>query len=67
MASSNKKLIPEAKKGLDRLKNEVASEVGMKDYEHRDKGELSSRQNGSIGGEMVRRMVQSYQEGLINR
>lgn len=61
-SGSNKTLVPGAKQGLNRLKNEVASEVGMQDYEHTDKGNLSSRQNGSIGGEMVRRMVESYEE-----
>ncbi|SHJ92175.1 Small, acid-soluble spore protein, alpha/beta type [Clostridium cavendishii DSM 21758] len=61
---SNRTLVPGAKQGLNRLKYEVASEVGMQDYEHIDKGNLSSRQNGSVGGEMVRRMVESYEQNL---
>ncbi|MBA2888487.1 hypothetical protein GGW01_005295, partial [Clostridium beijerinckii] len=56
----NRTLVPEAKQGLNRLKTEVASEVGLSNYESMDKGNLSSRQNGSVGGEMVKRMIESY-------
>ena len=63
-SGSNRTLVPEAKAGLNRLKNEVASEVGIQNYESADKGNLSSRQNGSVGGEMVKRMVESYEQGL---
>lgn len=61
---SNRILVPEATEGLQRLRNEVATEVGIHDYTHTDKGELSSKQNGSVGGEMVRRMVESYEQNL---
>jgi len=64
MASRNKTLVPEAKSGLNRLKTEVASEIGLNDYENIDKGNLSSRQNGSVGGEMVKRMIESYEQSL---
>ncbi|ABR35393.1 MULTISPECIES: alpha/beta-type small acid-soluble spore protein [Clostridium] len=60
----NRTLVPEAKQGLNRLKTEVASEVGLSNYESMDKGNLSSRQNGSVGGEMVKRMIESYEQGL---
>ena len=61
---SKKSLVPEAKQGLNRLKTEVASEIGLQNYENVDKGNLSSKQNGSVGGEMVKKMVQSYEQGL---
>jgi len=61
---SNKSLVPEAKAGLNKLKTEVASEIGLQNYENADKGNLSSKQNGSVGGEMVKRMVDSYEKGL---
>lgn len=61
---SNSKLVPEAKQGLNRLKTEVASEVGLQDYENIDKGNLSSKQNGYVGGNMVKHMVESYEKGL---
>ena len=60
----NRTLIPEAKAGLNRLKTEVASEIGLQDYENQDKGNLSSRQNGSVGGFMVKHMIESYEQGL---
>ena len=63
-SGSNRTLVPEAKAGLNRLKTEVASEIGLGNYESVDKGNLSSRQNGSVGGEMVKRMIESYEQGL---
>lgn len=61
---SNRNLVPEAKAGLNRLKNEVASEVGLQNYENINKGDLTSKQNGSVGGEMVKRMVESYEQSI---
>lgn len=61
---SNSQLVPEAKQGLNKLKTEVASEVGLQDYENIDKGNLSSKQNGYVGGNMVKHMVESYEKGL---
>ena len=64
MANYNRSLVPEAKNGLNRLKNEVASEVGLQNYENADKGNLTSKQNGSVGGEMVKRMVEQYENQI---
>jgi len=63
----NRTLIPEAKHGLDRFKMEVASNIGLGNYEQIDKGNLPSRENGRVGGEMVRRMVESYEQNLTGR
>jgi len=65
MASNNKKLVPEAKAALDKFKMEAASEVGvtMKDGYN---GDLTSRQAGSIGGQMVKKMVEKYENDLKN-
>jgi hypothetical protein len=63
-SGSNRTLVPEAKQGLNQLKTEVASEIGLQNYESIDKGNLSSKQNGSVGGEMVKKMVESYEQGL---
>jgi Small, acid-soluble spore proteins, alpha/beta type. len=60
----NRAVVPEAKAGLNRLKTEVASEIGLQNYESQDKGNLSSRQNGSVGGYMVKHMIESYEQGL---
>lgn len=64
---SNRIVVPEAKQGMERFKEEVASEMGISNYDELDKGNLTSRQNGSVGGEMVKRMVESYEQSLQNR
>lgn len=60
---SNKVEVPEAKAAMDRFKTEVASELGV-NLKDGYNGDLTSREAGSIGGEMVRRMIKSYEEGL---
>ena len=62
--SGHRNLVPDAKKGLHTFRNEVASSFGLQDYENTDKGNLTSKQNGSVGGEMVKRMVQQYENSL---
>ena len=59
---SNKALVPESKNGLSRFKNEVAQEIGVPFTDYN--GDLSSRQCGSVGGEMVKRMVQEYESKI---
>ena len=54
--SSNKAVVPEAKGALDRFKFEVANELGVPLSEGYN-GNLTSKQNGSVGGEMVRKMI----------
>ena len=60
---SNRVEVPEAKAALERFKTEVASELGVNLKEGYN-GDLTSREAGSIGGEMVRRMIKSYEESL---
>ncbi|MGL5085283.1 MAG: alpha/beta-type small acid-soluble spore protein [Clostridium sp.] len=57
-----KTLVPEAKEGLSKLKTEVASEMGVPFTDYN--GNLSSKQCGSVGGEMVKKMVESYEKGI---
>jgi len=59
---ANKALVPEAKNGLSNFKNEVAQELGVPFKEYN--GDLSSKQCGTVGGEMVKRMVSQYESGL---
>lgn len=59
---SQQKAVPEAKNGLAKFKNEVASEMGVPFTDYN--GNLSSKQCGSVGGEMVKRMVEQYESGL---
>ncbi len=65
MASSNKKLVPEAKEALDKFKMEAASEVGV-NIKNGYNGDLTSRQAGSIGGQMVKKMVEKYENDIKN-
>lgn len=64
MASrGNRVLIPEAREGLNRFKMESAREVGV-DLKPGYNGDLTSRENGSVGGQMVKKMVEAYEKGL---
>lgn len=60
--NTNKNLNPLAKAGLDNMKQEVASELGIENYNQIDKGELSSRANGYVGGNMVKKMIQMAED-----
>ncbi|CAB1250494.1 alpha/beta-type small acid-soluble spore protein [Clostridium sp. MT-14] len=61
--NGNKSLIPEAKEGLNRFKMEAAREVGVS-LKNGYNGDITSREAGSIGGQMVKKMIQAYEEGL---
>ena len=61
--SSKSMEVPEAKAAMDRFKTEVASEIGINLKEGYN-GDLTSREAGSIGGEMVKRMVKNYEQNL---
>ncbi len=60
---SNKTLVPNAKDALDRFKMESASEVGV-NLKQGYNGDLTSKQAGSVGGQMVKKMIESYENGL---
>lgn len=64
--SSNKMSVPEAKGAMDRFKQEVASELGVP-LKDGDNGDLTSREAGSIGGEMVRKMIKKQEEQMSNK
>ena len=61
--SKNRILIPEAKAGLNKFKMEAAKEVGVNLTDGYN-GDLTSRENGSVGGQMVKKMVESYEKNL---
>lgn len=60
---SNKALIPEAKDGLNKFKMESANEVGV-NLKQGYNGDLTSREAGSVGGNMVKKMVEAYEKNL---
>ncbi|MDR0406317.1 MAG: alpha/beta-type small acid-soluble spore protein [Clostridiales bacterium] len=66
MASSNHTLVAEARNALDKFKYEVANEVGVT-LKQGYNGDISTRDAGRIGGNMVKKMIQSYEQSLIGR
>ena len=68
MANSNnyKKVVPEAKDALNRFKYEVASEVGV-NLKDGYNGDISARDAGRIGGNMVKKMIQQVENNMINK
>ena len=62
-SGTNRMAVPEAKSAMNRFKEEVASELGVPLKEGYN-GDLTSRQAGSIGGEMVRRMIKKQEESM---
>ena len=61
--NSNKKLVPEAMAALDRFKYEVASEVGV-NLKDGYNGDISARDAGRIGGNMVRKLIQQAENNM---
>lgn len=62
-SNSNKVLNPSAREALNKFKMETASEVGV-NLKQGYNGDLTSKQAGSIGGQMVKKMIQSYENNM---
>ena len=64
MASrSNRSVVPEAREALNRFKMEAANEVGV-NLKQGYNGDLTSKQAGSVGGQMVKKMIESYENSM---
>ena len=61
--SSNKATVPEAKGALDKFKYEVANELGVPLTDGYN-GDLTSKQNGSVGGYMVKKMIEAQERSM---
>ncbi len=61
-----KHVVPDAKDALNRFKMEAASEVGV-NLKNGYNGDLTSRQAGSVGGQMVKKMIESYENSIKTR
>ncbi len=61
----NKVVVPEAQAALDKFKMEAASEVGV-NLKQGYNGDLTSRQAGSVGGQMVKKMIEKYENDIKN-
>ena len=66
MTNSNYKVVPEAREALNKFKYEVASEVGV-NLKQGYNGDLSSRDAGRIGGQMVRKLIETAERQMANK
>ena len=64
--SRQRSQVPEAREALNRFKMEVANEIGVP-LKNGYNGDLTSKQNGSVGGEMVRRMIKRQEESMAGK
>ena len=64
--SSNSANVPEAKEAMDRLKMEAASEIGVP-LSNGYNGNLTSAQNGSVGGYMVKKMIEAQERQMAGK
>jgi len=64
---NNRVVVPEAKQALNEMKLEIANELGLSNYANIDKGNLTSRQNGYVGGYMVKNLVEMAQRQMAGQ
>ena len=63
MKNNNQINVPEAREAMDQFKMQAASEVGV-NLKNGYNGDLTSREAGSVGGQMVKKMIEAYEQGL---
>ena len=63
MSRNNKNLVPEAKQAMDKFKMEAAQEVGV-DLKQGYNGDKTSKENGSVGGQMVKKMISDMENQM---
>lgn len=61
--NNNKLNIPEAREAMNKFKMEAAADVGV-NLKQGYNGDLTSKQAGSIGGQMVKKMIEAYENGM---
>lgn len=66
MSVSNK-IKTESKSALDSMKTEIANELGLTNYEQMDKGKLTARENGYVGGYMTKKLVEMAEQQLSGK
>ena len=64
--NNNKTAVPQAKQALNQMKLEIANELGMADYQQVDKGNLTARQNGYVGGYMTKKLVEMAEQQMAS-
>ena len=65
--TNNRQVVPEAKAALNQMKLEIAGELGMSNYENIDKGNLTARQNGYVGGYMTKKLVEMAEKQMAGK
>lgn len=65
--SNNRQVVPEAKAALNQMKLEIAGELGLSNYENIDKGNLTARQNGYVGGYMTKKLVEMAEKQMAGK
>ena len=63
MSSNKKTMVPSAREAMNKFKMEAANEVGV-NLKQGYNGDLSSREAGSVGGQMVKKMIEAYENGM---
>ena len=63
MKNTNQIYIPEAREAMDKFKMEAANEVGV-NLKQGYNGHLTSREAGSVGGQMVKKMIEAYERSM---
>ena len=66
MSVSNK-IKTESQSALDNMKTEIANELGLSNYEQMDKGKLTARENGYVGGYMTKKRVELAEQQLSGK
>ena len=62
-SQSSRMEVPQAKEAMERFKMECASEVGV-NLKQGYNGDISAREAGSVGGQMVKKMIEAYENGM---
>ena len=65
--NNNRQVVPEAKAALNQMKLEIAGELGMSNYENIDKGNLTARENGYVGGYMTKKLVEMAEKQMAGK
>ena len=65
--NNNKTVVPQAKQALNQMKLEIANELGMADYQQVEKGNLTARQNGYVGGYMTKKLVEMAEQQMAGK
>ena len=65
--NNNRQVVPEVKAVLNQMKLEIAGELGMSNYENIDKGNLTARQNGYVGGYMTKKLVEMAEKQMAGK